>query len=460
VADAIPRPDGLPRDAATWEQTPLVVRQLVVQQEERIRTLEARMAELEARLQQRSRNADRPPSSDPPSEKPPARSGAQGRPGAKPGPPGHRQALLEPTQVIEVKPEACPGGQREFPEATPYYTHPVIELPESQMRVTPFVLHEARCPQCGRVTNAQGPPAAAAGHGPRLTALLGELSGSQRDSGSTVQECCQSVWGGPISRGAIQRAVDRVSAAITPPYEAMAKQARRAPVNDHAEPAWSQHGVLAWLWVMVTTTVACFQVQASRSKAAFEDLVERWAGSLVSAGDGVYWQWVHTRQACLAPLLRRARGLAERKDPEVAGFGHRVVTEWQRLVHWAQAPPTAGDGPTWEARMVPLLNRHQGRQDEAGKCARTLQREMASLGTCVVETGVEPTNNRAERALRCAVLWRKLMQGTYNEKGDRWVERMLSRRETCRLRGKPTFPVLVDAVTSYFNGQHPDVSWI
>jgi hypothetical protein len=33
-------------------------------------------------------------------------------------------------------------------------------------------------------------------------------------------------------------------------------------------------------------------------------------------------------------------------------------------------------------------------------------------------------------------------------------------RETCRLRGIPTFPVLVDAVTCSFNGQPPDVSWI
>jgi transposase len=78
----------------------------------------------------------------------------------------------------------------------------------------------------------------------------------------------------------------------------------------------------------------------------------------------------------------------------------------------------------------------------------------------VVEEGVEPTNNRAERALRFAVLWRKSMQGTYNAKGNRWVEQILSLRETCRLRGIPTFPVLVEAVTGYFNGQYPDTSWI
>jgi transposase len=89
-----------------------------------------------------------------------------------------------------------------------------------------------------------------------------------------------------------------------------------------------------------------------------------------------------------------------------------------------------------------------------------LDRELGALWTCGVEQGGDPTNHRAERALRVAVLWRKLMPGTYNQKGDRWVERILSRRETCRLRGLRTFPVLVDAVACAFNGQPPDVSWI
>jgi transposase len=216
---------------------------------------------------------------------------------------------------------------------------------------------------------------------------------------------------------------------------------------------------------MVNTTVALFTVQASRSKAAFEVLVERWAGIVVSDGYGVYQHWVHGRQTCLAHLIQRARELTERKDPELAWFGRRVLAELQRLVHWATAPPTSGEVQTWYARMVRLrmvrlLRQYHLRRDEAGTFARTLDREMGALWTFVVEEGVEPTNNRAERALRFAVLWRKMMQGTSNAKGDRWVERILSVRQTCRLRGRPTFPVLVHAVTCYFNGQPPDVSWI
>ena len=44
--------------------------------------------------------------------------------------------------------------------------------------------------------------------------------------------------------------------------------------------------------------------------------------------------------------------------------------------------------------------------------------------TCLIKVeGIEPTNNRAARALRFAILWRKRMQGTYNAKWDHWVKR-------------------------------------
>jgi hypothetical protein len=137
VTPSLPLPAALPLDHASWEQTPLVVRQAVIYLLAVIQQQQERIAALEARQSQNSRTSDRPPSSDPPYAKRIPRSGARERPGAKPGHPGHSQVLLEPTQVIEVQPGACPCGQREFPETTSYYTHQVIELPPIQMQVKP-----------------------------------------------------------------------------------------------------------------------------------------------------------------------------------------------------------------------------------------------------------------------------------------------------------------------------------
>jgi transposase len=50
--------------------------------------------------------------------------------------------------------------------------------------------------------------------------------------------------------------------------------------------------------------------------------------------------------------------------------------------------------------------------------------------------------------------------GTGSLKGNRWVERILSLRETCRLQTKSTYTVLVEAVTSFFQDHQPDLSWI
>ena len=85
---------------------------------------------------------------------------------------------------------------------------------------------------------------------------------------------------------------------------------------------------------------------------------------------------------------------------------------------------------------------------------------MDALWVFLGQHGVAPTKNRAERALRCGVLWRKRSYGTASAKGNRWVERILSRKETCRLQAQSTYTVLVDAVTNLFMGQSPALAWL
>jgi transposase len=41
--------------------------------------------------------------------------------------------------------------------------------------------------------------------------------------------------------------------------------------------------------------------------------------------------------------------------------------------------------------------------------------------------------------LRFGVLWRKRSRGTASDKGNRWVERILSLKETCRLQARSTY---------------------
>lgn len=85
---------------------------------------------------------------------------------------------------------------------------------------------------------------------------------------------------------------------------------------------------------------------------------------------------------------------------------------------------------------------------------------MDSLWVFLAQHGVEPTNNRAERARRFGVQGRTRALGTASAKGNRWVERLVSLTETCRLHARSTSQVLVDAVASLCTNQQPDLTWI
>jgi transposase len=445
-----------------WEQTPPAVQAYLCIVRDELAQLHDRVESLEARLKQNSTTSSRPPSSDSPYKKPRQRTTATTprKAGGKPGHPGHSQVLLPPTIVKELRPERCACGNTTFPLTTPYHTHQVIELPPIAMDVTHWVLHQGWCPDCGRWSKAQVPAEYATGYGPRLSALMGEVAGAYGNGRRIVQTFCASVLQIPISLGAIQKVLDRVTQAIAPHYSAIATQARHALVNYIDETPWFLTNTLQWLWVMASDTVAFYMIHPHRSKEAFAALIDDWEGILVSDGYGVYQSWVEARQTCLAHLIRTARSLAARAQPDLAACGTWALAELQRLCHMATAPPTGGEWRAWYARLCKFIDQYHDRQDDAGRLARRLLREMDSLWVFLVHCGVDPTNNRAERALRCGVLWRKRSLGTASDKGNRWVERILSLKETCRLHARSTYTVLVDAITSFFHGQPPELSWI
>ena len=460
-----------PFSEADWLATPEPVRQYLEHLEQtvvalvaKVEQMEKRIEHLEASSKKNSQNSSKPPSSDSPYEKPKRKKSPKKtrKRGAQKGHQGHKQELLEPREQKPIMPESCPCGNLKLPleKMKAYYTHQQIELPEIKMDVIHYVLHKCRCPKCGNTVKAQLPSECRPGYGPRLSALIAEMSGTQGNSRETVQGFCKSVLGFSISTGAIQNVIDRASEAIKPFYDAIAEIAQNSRINHIDETSWFQSGTLKWLWVMANTAVSFFMIHSHRSKEAFLALIGNWSGILVSDDYGLYRSWVEKRQTCLAHLIRRATALSESKIESIREFGQSVLKELQLLCHWAKAPPTQKAWTDFYSRFILLLFLFEGAKDEAGTMARRLLGELDALWLFLEEEGVEPTNNFGERALRFGVLWRKRSNGTQSDKGDRWVERILSLKQTCRTRSLPVFPLLVDAIKCYFKEQKPDLAWL
>ena len=367
---------------------------------------------------------------------------------------------MNPTEEKQVPPEQCKCGNTDFEELKPFYTHQEIELPEIDMQVTHFILHEGTCRQCGKTVKGKIPDEHRSGYGPRLSALIGDMASIEGNSRSCIREFCESVLKFPMSLGAIQKVIDRVSEAIKPIYERIGKIVRTSEVNGVDETSWWEKGKLRWLWVLANAVAAFFMVHERRSREAFEVLIEEWKGVLMSDGYGVYQSWVNLRQTCLAHLIRDAEWLAERVEVSIQDFGKRGLKLLRRLCSMAHAPPDEKHWNEFYVELLDLIFDNVQRTDAAGTFARRLLRELDSLWVFLEVAGVEPTNNRTERILRFGVLWRKRSQGTRCQKGNRWVERILSLRQTARLRDRSRYDILVEAVGSYFKRQPPDLSWL
>jgi transposase len=111
------------------------------------------------------------------------------------------------------------------------------------------ILYKGRCSDCGKIGKAHIPFALRTGFGPRLSAMIVELTGVHGDSRRAVQDFLQSVFSLRISQGAIQKIIDRTRQALEAHYAAIQEAVHSAQVNHSDETTWKRGNSLEWLWL-------------------------------------------------------------------------------------------------------------------------------------------------------------------------------------------------------------------
>ncbi len=178
---------SFPFSQQAWDQTPFAVQDHMLTLQTQLHELQQQVDLLQGRVDKTSRNSSKPPSSDSPFNKPKRRQ-SSGKRGAKKGHPGVGPTLLEPTDVQHVYPASCVCGHGELGVSTPYHTHQVIELPPIAIEISHLLLHQAHCGGGGQLLKAEVPSPYATGYGPRLTALIGDLTGIHGTSRRLIQD--------------------------------------------------------------------------------------------------------------------------------------------------------------------------------------------------------------------------------------------------------------------------------
>jgi transposase len=434
----------------------------------RIAELEAKVRDLQARLQLNSTNSSKPPSSDPIGlkRKPPVPPSSRRR-GGQPGHPKAFRPLVPPEKLRssrDCKPTSCRRcGHALHGEDPNPLIHQVAELPKIEPIVDEYRLHRLACPDCGETTCGplpEGVPTVR--FGPYLQAVLATLAGAYRLSKRQIQQLAGDVFGLSISTGMISKLERNSAAALAAPYEEMAAAVHQAEVVNIDETGWREDRRKAWLWVTVTAMVTVFTIAARRSGEVARALLGDKEDQVVGSDRFSAYNWIRAfwRQVCWGHLRRDFQAMIDRGGPAAAigrrlmrlsdrifGFWHRARDgTWERsamreeILRWRPAVRSAlEEGSVCECATT------------AGVCAEILRVEEG-LWNFVWFPGVEPTNNAPERALRHAVIWRRISGGTASTDGSRFVERMLSVVATCRQQGRNVLDYLTACFEAHRKG--------
>jgi transposase len=435
---------------------------------------ERQIAELKAeieRLKKTPRNSSLPPSSEHPHAKPAVDKPPSGkRPGGQPGHPKHERALIPTEQcqrVIPCKPANCRRCGRKLTgsDFTPL-RHQVWEIPEIQPLVSEYQRHRLSCPcgatTCGRLP--RGVPASQAG--PRLVALVGLLMGCFRQSKRRVALFLEQVLAQPCSPAWVVKLQAQATAALRPAYEELTQQ---LPAQDRLgidETPTKEGSAKAWLWGFVAAPFTVFAIRPTRAATVLtEHLGGHFAGVVHCDRAKMYWH-LGRLQWCWAHLKRDFQALIDDPDEQAKRLGRDLMRPTRELFrHWARAR----DGTITRRGTLRLMKpirddvedlllrgMYSGNDRLVGMCQELYQHRDWLWMFLDVE-GVEPTNNASERALRHAVIWRKLSFGTQSSRGSRFVETLLTVVETCRQQSRSVFRFVADTVEAH-TAQRPTPS--
>jgi transposase len=366
--------------------------------------------------------------------------------------------------VTECKPERCGGCSHRLRGSDPDpERHQVADLPKVEPLVDEYRLHTLTCARCGCRTRGELPEGTPKGaFGPTviafITLMLGVYGLSRRD----VADLARDMFSLPISVGGVVGCQKIGAAALAGAHAQAQAQIPKASVRYADETGWKVGNLYACLWVVVTPTVTVFRIQAERSRAAAMKVLGKVRGLLGSDRYSVYDCWpVDMHQFCWAHLSRLFVRFSERTDPKAVAVGRALGRAKDQMFElWYRVRDGTLARGSFQRHMRPLQDRVEGLLQEGlrSRCAKTrrtclrLSKNAAALWTFVRHSGIEPTNNNGERAIRRAVIIRKTSFGSQSEHGCRFLERVLTVHATLRQRGASVHDFIVAACHAHMLG--------
>jgi len=379
-------------------------------------------------------------------------------PGRKPGEGYFRfrkepeQAKKEGATTVPVCATGCPCCGGELGEARQEIVSttdiPAALLPEVRL----YAVEARQCRKCGKSVRGQHPDVAPGQHGatahrvgPRVKALAHILHYVHGVPVRKTAQIVEQLTGVGLTQSAIaQDATKQSEGVVGERYGELREAVKEQAVIHTDDTGWRVGGAPAYLMAFVNRALSVYQIRPRHRNEEVRELIPADFPGVTICDRGPSYDAREmediAQQKCLSHLIRNAQAVEESKTGRARQFSRRLKELLrQALVLSAKKNRlNAADYSKQAAQLKRELTFHLRDRILSDEDNQRLldgvgaQHDRARVLSFLTEEGVEPTNNRAERDLRPAVIARKVSHCSRNERGARAFEAFTSVLQTIR----------------------------
>lgn len=363
----------------------------------------------------------------------------------------------------------CPRCRTQLSEVK-HHRRIVEDIIPSEVVTTCYRTHSGYCPSCRQRTESRAedqPPAADIAPsqlGLNALATAAVMRVCYRLPLRQITQMFEDLPGLTLSPAAVSKQLERLGRWLSGQYDRLQLVLRAAGVVYADETGWRINGKNGYLWTWTNAEHTLYHIDRSRSGKVIADLLgEAFGGTLVSDFYAVYDQFDCPQQKCLAHLLRELRD-AVQKRPELDShtFFKRcksLVQEMLRLKKRRKDLSATAYGrqvKSVETRLRNLGAKSWGDPD-ADRLAARLRKYQDRLTTFLHDAKVDGTNNAAERALRPAMVMRKITGGSRSPSGAQAWAILASVMRTAQQQGHDVVNTIQELLRASWAGKEAPI---
>lgn len=359
------------------------------------------------------------------------------KPGQKFGHIGITRTKPEPTMTLEIIEDKCPHCKSKLGKPFKTISKIIEDIPEPQpVEVTEYRINQYICPKCHKKITAKANIPENSRFGVNVMAHIASLKFEDRLPLRKICSALKRQFNLKISSGAVFQITKKVSDKLSEECNRIKSSLRRSKCVNIDETGMRVNGLNYHTWVFTSKKDILYLIRKSRGKNVIEEGIGTgYKGVVGCDGWTSYPSYTENIQRCWAHLLREARYLAE--EHSSAKFLYEGLKSIYEKAT-SKKPPSKDD---LILEMKQWTDYAEGYR-ELRKFAVKLRNGIEHWFTFLDHDEVEPTNNRAERALRELIVQRKIIGTLRNEKGTAIMERINSCFATWKQRGLNPFTEL------------------